>query len=157
MTNRKTHLIVSLSLIVLTVGFIWINSALPAADSKELSGSFSGLLEKILNFIHCPSGIEDFLLTNIRKVAHAVEYAVIGFELGFLWAGLHKGFQGLWNAWSTVLAIAVFDETIQLFATARGPQITDVLLDTAGGTTGILFVYLLSIIILSIRKSPKTE
>ena len=157
MKSQRTHLIFSLSLIVLTVGFIWINSALPGQDSSELSGRFRDLLEKILEFIHCPQNTEAFLLTNVRKVAHAIEYAVIGLELAILWVGLHKGFQGLWNAWSTVLAIAVFDETIQLFATARGPQITDVLLDTASGTLAILIVYAAANIIYSIRKSVKTE
>ena len=95
-----------------------------------------------------------FLLEHIRKVAHAVEYAVIGLELAILWSDVGKGFQGLWNALSTVLAIAVFDETIQLFATSRGPQITDVLLDTAGGTVGILTVYLIAIICRCIKKKP---
>ena len=157
MKSKKTHLIISFSLIVLTVGFIWINSAIPGKDSGELSSRFSDILGKVLDFIHCPQGVETFLLTNIRKVAHAVEYAVIGLELAILWVGLHKGIQGVWNAWSTVLAIAVFDETIQLVATDRGPQITDVLLDTAGGTVSILIVYFCAFIIQRIRKSRKTE
>ena len=153
MKNKRTHLIFSLSLIALTVGFIWINSALSGSSSSELSGRFRDILEKALDLIRCPQGLEEFLLDNIRKVAHAVEYAVIGLELAILWVGLKKGFQGFWNAWSTVLAIAVFDETIQLFATARGPQITDVLLDTTSGTFAILIVYIAVIIINSIRKT----
>ena len=151
MKQRRTHLIISLSLIVLTVGFIWINSALPGQDSSQLSDRVRAILEKIMNFMNFPDGIRAFLLSYVRKVAHAVEYAVIGAELGFLWSGLGKGFQGLWNAWSAVLAISVCDETIQLFAMSRGPQITDVLLDTVSGTVGILIVYLLWIIIKCIR------
>ena len=157
MKNKRIHLTVSLSLIVLTVGFIWINSALSGQDSSELSGRFRDLLEKVLTFLHCPQSIEAFLLDNIRKVAHFVEYAVIGLELAILWAGLEKGFQGFWNAWSTVLAIAVFDETIQLFATSRGPQITDVLLDASGGTFSILIVYICAFIILCIRGSEEEK
>lgn len=151
MKNKRTHIIFSLSLIVLTVGFIWINSALSGQSSGELSGRFRDFLEKVLGFIHCPQDIEAFLLTNIRKVAHAVEYAVIGVELAILWVGLKKDFQGFWNAVSAVLATAVLDETIQLFATDRGPQITDVLLDTVSGLVAILIVYIISIIIDCIR------
>ena len=153
--QKRKHLIISLTLIFLTVGFIWINSALTGSISGELSERVKAIMRVVLDFLHFPENIKAFLLTYVRKVAHAIEYAVIGLELGFLWAGLHKGFQGLWNAFSTVLAIAVCDETIQLFALSRGPQITDVLLDTVSGTIGILFVYFIWIIISSIRSGAE--
>ncbi len=149
--SKKRHLILSLSLIVLTVGFIWINSALPGSESGQFSQNVRELLEKILTFINFPEAATAFLLENVRKVAHVTEYAVMGLELGFLWAGLKRGFQGLWNAFSTVLFIAVCDETIQLFALSRGPQITDVLLDTASATVMILTVYIIWLIIRTAR------
>ena len=139
-------------LIALTVGFIWINSALSGEDSGELSGKVRDIMEKVLVFLHAPQGLTDFLLTNVRKVAHFVEYAAIGAELALLWSGIKWGAQGFWNALSSVLAISVLDETIQLLATDRGPQITDVLLDTAGGLTAILIVYFFVTIIAGIRK-----
>lgn len=151
MTKRRRHLAVSLSLIVLTAGFIWINSALSGADSSALSGRFREIFEAVLGFLRVPAAQSEFLLNYVRKVAHVVEYAVIGAEIGFLWVGLGKRFQGLWNAFSMVLTISVLDETIQLFATARGPQITDVLLDTSSGLVGILCVYFLYGIVRSIR------
>lgn len=159
MNEKRRHLIISLSLITVTVGFIWINSAVPGSDSGALSDRVREFLTNLLNVLHFPEGIKLFLLEHVRKVAHAVEYAAIGAELGFLWAGLEKGLQGLWNAWSTVLAVAVFDETIQLFATSRGPQIQDVLLDAASGTAAILFVYLAFIITRRIisRKPPRRK
>lgn len=151
--QKRKHLIISLTLIFLTVGFIWINSALNGSISGEMSERVKAVLGAVLDFLHFPENIKAFLMTYVRKVAHVTEYAVIGIELGFLWAGLRKGFQGLWNAFSSVLAIAVFDETIQLLALSRGPQITDVLLDTVSGTAGILIVYFIWIIIFSIRNS----
>ena len=153
--QRRKHLIISLTLIILTVSFIWINSALSGTVSGMMSGRVKELMSAVLDFLHFPENIKTFLLTYVRKVAHVTEYAVIGVELGFLWAGLQKGFQGLWNAFSTVLAIAVCDETIQLLALSRGPQITDVLLDTVSGTAGILIVYFAWIIVLCIRDSKK--
>lgn len=142
---------ISISLILLTVAFIWFNSAMTGQDSAAISGRFRLILEEMLKFVRFPADLTEFLLTYVRKVAHAVEYAVIGTEIGFLWVGLGKRFQGLWNAFSMVLTISVLDETIQLFATERGPQISDVLLDTASGVAGILCVYLLLYIIKSIR------
>lgn len=153
--QKRKHLIISLTLIILTVSFIWINSALSGAVSGAMSGRIKEIMSAVLDFLHFPENIKAFLLTYVRKVAHVTEYAVIGVELGFLWAGLQKGFQGLWNAFSAVLTIAVCDETIQLLALSRGPQITDVLLDTVSGTAGILIVYFAWIIVLCIRDSKK--
>ena len=152
MKRNKFNIALSLVLIVLTVGFIWINSAIPGEESGEMSEKVREIMERVLAFIHAPSGLTVFLLDHVRKVAHFVEYAVIGAELALFWSGLRPGLQGAWNAFSAVLTISVLDETIQLFSTARGPQITDVLLDTAGGTTAILLVYFIEIIIRSIRK-----
>lgn len=157
MTKKRLRIVISLSLIVLTVGFIWINSAIPGKDSGELSGWFRDFLGKVLGTIGFPADWTLFLTEHVRKVAHAVEYNVIGLELGLLWVGLENGVQGFWNSWSGVLAVAVFDETIQLFATDRGPQIQDVLLDTAAGTVGILFVYIIWFIAKCIIKSRKKQ
>ena len=150
--NKKRHLILSISLIVVTVAFIWINSALPGSQSGELSGRVRELMARVFELIRMPEAAANFLLEHVRKVAHVTEYAVIGFEWGFLWFGLRRGFQGFWNAFSGVLAVAVCDETIQLLALSRGPQITDVLLDTASGLTAILLVYFLGIIIRCIKE-----
>ena len=149
--QRRRHLIVSLSLIIITVGFIWMNSALSGADSGALSERAKAIMRAVLDFLHFPENIKAFLLQYVRKVAHVTEYTAIGLELGFLWAGLKKGVQGLWNAFSMVLTIAVLDETIQLLALSRGPQITDVLLDTVSGIAGILLVYFIWIIISCIK------
>lgn len=144
--NKNRHVILSISLIVITVGFIWINSAMPGSQSGQFSGFVRDLMQKFFEITHFPAAAADFLLEHVRKVAHVTEYAVIGFELGFLWVGLGRGFQGFWNAFSSVLTIAVLDETIQLLALARGPQITDVLLDTASAFSAILIVYFVWII-----------
>lgn len=151
--QRRRHLIISLSLIFLTVGFIWINSALSGADSGALSERAKEIMRAVFDFLHFPENIKAFLLQYVRKVAHVTEYTVIGLELGFLWAGLKKGIQGLWNAFSMVLTIAVLDETIQLLALSRGPQITDVLLDTVSGIAGILLVYFVWIIVSCIKSA----
>lgn len=143
MRNKKAHLTFSLLLILATIGFIWINSALPGSSSGQFSGWFRNVLSGFLGFVHCPEGLTVYLLDHVRKVAHALEYAVIGGELAILWVGLNRGFQGFWNSWSTALAIAVYDETIQLFATSRGPQIQDVILDTVSASIAILLVYII--------------
>lgn len=153
MTKRTRHLIFSIILAGCTLAFIWLNSAMDGEKSSMISGRFRELFEAVLNFIRFPAEPMAFLLENVRKVAHAVEYFVFGAELAFLWLGLVRKFQGVWNAISIALAGSVLDESIQLFAKDRGASIADVLLDTGSAIIGILIVYILWIIIESITKS----
>ena len=92
MKRKKLHVAFTLALIVLTVGFIWINSALSGEDSSELSGKVRDIMEKVLVFLHAPQGLTEFLLLNVRKVAHFVEYAAIGAELAGLLERVFVGF-----------------------------------------------------------------
>lgn len=51
-----------------------------------------------------------------------------------------------------VLAVAVIDESIQLITPGRGSQVKDVLIDTAGGFTGIVLVNVVYRIRTAVRK-----
>ena len=53
-----------------------------------------------------------------------------------------RGLQGSVNSLFAGLAVAVTDETIQIFS-GRGSQVLDVVLDFSGALTGILLVSLL--------------
>ena len=83
----------------------------------------------------------------VRKTAHFVEYAV----LGMLAVNALRTYRmnKAWRFLSPVaicLAYAVTDEVHQYFVPKRSAQIWDVLLDTLGGTVGViamlLFVWL---------------
>ena len=58
-----------------------------------------------------------------------------------------------WYHWSyillLVLAVAVVDESIQLITPGRSSQVTDVLIDTSGGLTGIVVLRILSYMLLA--------
>ena len=64
-----------LSLIALNVLFIFSNSLLPQAESAEQSGRVAALIRMLL-----PEGnaFGDFLVYNIRKIAHFVEFGALG-------------------------------------------------------------------------------
>lgn len=146
-------------MVVLTVGFIWGNSCFSQQDSAEQSSGVLELLRKIFTAIGAENtGLFLFIEQYVRKIAHFSEYFLLGTEaaLLFLHDGFRFSFQRLWNAFSFSLAVAVADETIQMF-TGRGPAVKDVLIDSSGASCGIFIVFLFGCLFLSIRKKSKTD
>ena len=150
--NLRRHWLLSLLalLTVLTIGFIWANSCLSKEASSEHSGFWMRLLEPILN----PNGrfAQSDFHQAIRKVAHFAEFAMLGVLVGGLFAVVAartgKRFRSL--SILIVLLVAVLDEYIQFFSD-RGSAVTDVILDFAGGLTGIGAAALLVMLILKKR------
>lgn len=145
MHNRRVTILFSL-LVVLTVGLIWCHSCM----SREVSGEQSGFIVQILKPLLDPNGTiseEDFH-HGVRKVAHFAEFAVLGLLIGGLFSGLRtKSGDAYWSLpILIVLLVAVLDEYIQFFAD-RGSQVTDVILDFAGGLSGLSAAVLFSILI----------
>ncbi len=79
----------------------------------------------------------------VRKLAHFVEFAVLGF-LGQLAAAgrVKKWWQRMLLAVLLGVMIALCDETIQLFVSGRTGKLADVWLDLSGALTGALLVNL---------------
>ncbi len=144
--NRRYIQVILLSiLIVVTLGFIWGNSMLPAEDSSEISGSLMELIEEILERIitgYTPA--PDTSDTPIRKLAHFMEFMILGIELTILVCQLLK--RSLVIPPFCGLLAAVCDETLQLFSDGRSSQISDVWIDFGGVLVGFLFVILFSLI-----------
>ena len=123
MTRRR----VFWALTALWLLVIWGHSVMPAAVSKEESGRWLALLQT------CLPWLTDYL---IRKTAHFTEYAVLG-ALLFGAAGVRHG---LWFAPCFGVLAALLDETVQLFASGRSGQVSDVWLDLAGFLAGWIVV-----------------
>jgi len=136
--KKKTVLRVYL---LLVVSFIWGQSLLPGNQSSKESGF---ILEKIVHPIEkALTGKETITEYQVRKAAHVLEFAALGFGLCLyficLWEQKIPGSKWLWalRGVGTGMLIAFLDETIQLF-TGRGSQIRDVWIDTGGVFLGTL-------------------
>ena len=132
-------------LLICMLVFIWGNSLL----SRDDSAAFSGGTAEWLRRLGIP--LEDD--TILRKLAHCVEFGLLGCELSALLR--LRGMKGLQNVCYSALAaffIAAADETIQIFS-GRGAQVSDVLLDFTGAVTGILLCNLLMRRFLKRRRS----
>lgn len=133
--KRKAQLRLFLRLLlVVTLGFIWINSMV----GKEGSASLSQGITAWLRSMGLP--VSDHF---VRKTAHFCEFGLLGCELTLLsWLREGLSFQSFCNSAFPALLAAVTDETIQIFS-GRGSQVQDVVLDFCGALTGILFTSLI--------------
>lgn len=119
-------------LVALILVFIWGNSLL----SKEVSGAISDFIQ--YNIFGFSGGGTNGTVnsTPIRKLAHFMEFAVLGSALSLIFYDKAKRYSA---AFFLAAAAACTDETIQIFS-HRGNSMKDVLLDCCGAAFGILVV-----------------
>jgi VanZ family protein len=118
---------------ILMMILIFVMSSFAAADSDQQSGFIINALTTAF------PGLQnvDFLVTIIRKTAHFLEYAVLGF---FTARALRLSDKSPWYSILICGLYAATDEYHQTFVAGRSGELADVLLDTAGATFGA-FIY----------------
>lgn len=155
--SRRLHIAVT----VLLTGLILVNMALIfffSSESGDESGDRSaGVTDMILEIIcpdydRLPQAEQQAMLTRmhhlVRKTAHFLEYALLGFLITCLLVYLSRfpvpKIQ-VWHTWvlpaGFCLLYAASDEIHQIFS-GRGPRVTDVLIDFAGAVFGIACLHL---------------
>ena len=147
MIRTKTRMRLCVSLILCCLVFIWGNSLLPG----EISGAISDFFKRILQslFEQGESGSSGMLGFLVRKMAHFTEFTALGLCLCWLFGMLKKGRLAPFLCGA---AAACVDETIQIFAVARGSSLLDVWIDAAGCCTGVAVHELLHRLRLEYRK-----
>lgn len=147
--------------VVMTQVWIFSHSMRDAEDSLKQSDTVieivRPIVEPILQDTDFPPTYDN-LSHLVRKCAHFAEYALLGFFCLFcIWVSPIKG------RWRMLLSLpycvlsACMDECIQLGYAERSGQWSDVLLDSCGALTGILFALLCLGIGLLIRKKRKKK
>ena len=125
-----------LFLIVMITLFIFSNSLAGYDQSHHTSDSVSQII-----LPNEYSDNEDILLI-VRKIAHLIEYALLGIAVTVLLKCIEKDFQR--KTYSVVLFytlfVAVLDEHIQSFSD-RTSSTADILLDFAGAIIGMVLVF----------------
>lgn len=131
--NRRTW-IIGITIVFLTLIYIWSNSLPSVEQSNQQSGSVLKIIEVI--FRTPPLDTEENQHI-VRKTAHVLEFGLLGLEMALLM--LLTGAMRRQNVMTVLfvgLAAATVDETIQVF-TERGSQVADIVLDFAGCLLGI--------------------
>ena len=156
-TKEETRILkkqVFLSLTILWVIFIYLNSFMNAYISSMQSGFVLGLIQGAAGIIRIPPD----LITEhmVRKSSHFFEYALLGFLMvvtAKLWYNKLKPhisfllFLGL--------LIPVSDEFLQIFIVGRTGAVQDVVLDFAGFVSGAALCILCSSIAAKYKKKRK--
>lgn len=124
-------------------------------DNSQKSSSKSEKIVEVISQI-CDNKImeKDKLETIVRKSAHMIIYTVGGI-LFFLYCNTYDIRLNKKIIYSIIIGVlyAITDEIHQGFVPGRSPQITDILIDTAGVSLGIMTSYC----ILKFNKNKKTE
>lgn len=146
--------IVMTAVTVLLLGFIFGHSMMTADVSAKESGLTLSFLMGFCDFLGIPVSLSDFI---VRKAAHFAEFALLGiFTVITFYSYFKKAFKYILSELFICLAAAVTDETIQLFVPGRSGQITDVLVDFFGSLAGILIIFLVLLLIKSIKSKKLT-
>lgn len=130
MKNKHKN-IIKLSLLLLiaaTLAFIFVQSMLPPDKSQAESDKVGDIIEEIIP-PDTPTG--DYVQNNIRKIAHFVEFFILGCEVALYGILFIRPVKRLALSFPAALIVAFFDESIQMF-TGRGPAISDVWIDFFG-------------------------
>lgn len=134
----KNFLWVGIPLLALLL--IFHNSMYPIVQFDQQSE----VVLRALNRFFAANGLHVvFTQFEVRKLAHFIEYLILGCLLTI-------SIRMIWKKWSGLfffelflfLAMPVLDETIQLFYLGRGSSVRDVLIDFAGCMVGLELCHL---------------
>ena len=147
--NKKTINAIRIILIILTLSVMATIFALSAdtadeSDAKSDAISDSIVYQILSNFDLTDEQIETLMrrcVVIVRKTAHFLEYAALGFLLAsvFVSFGL-KTKQNIPISFFIGALYAVSDEIHQYFVPGRSCQVSDMLIDSSGVITGIMFL-----------------
>lgn len=155
MTSIQAKRRLSLIAVIAVAVMIFVFSAQEGEESAKLS---AGVTDWVLRMVVPGYGemtvSEKLHYLNIagfwvRKAAHFSEYALLAFTLS---VHLHYVLIGqrfrrvALCAWGVATLYACTDELHQMFVSARGPAVRDVLIDSAGALTGAFLGIILIIL-----------
>ena len=119
-------------LIVLFIVAFWFSSK-PATESAGQSGKML-IKMKLITKEDVKQRTKKYIVLSkrIRKTAHFSLYFLVGVGAFFVTGSLKKSI-------FIVFILGGIDEFHQYFVPGRGAQINDVLIDTLGGSVGVIF------------------
>lgn len=158
--KKKIYTVISLILLVILYAVMFGFSAQTGNESGGLSHLVSKRLVELADLfstkewteleIDSKAAMIDFF---VRKAAHFSEYAFLGYlEYGLAVLWLKHGRKRTFLTVAILILSGVLDEFHQLFVPGRYASFWDILIDTAGGLTGMLLFWIVYQITLRRKK-----
>jgi VanZ family protein len=127
--------------------FLWVIFIFWMSTDKFSPQNTSSIVEPIFHFLMPKSSEQTLSMSHMffRKIAHLIEYFVLGFLLFRAFRGDSKELRiQQWTSSMIVLMLcAASDEFHQYFVSARTASSVDMLIDLTGGTLALVFRSLL--------------
>lgn len=148
-SRQKGRIILFGILTLAIMVFIFVQSAMPDVVSAEESNLIVEIIRSIMEKASVSVSNQEMLSFLVRKCAHFTEYAVFGASLAALGREIGPKVALLPAiCWLFGTFYAVTDEIHQLFVPGRFGQFTDVVIDSMGVATGILFFIIIRRVII---------
>jgi VanZ family protein len=130
--------------------WLWMGLIFSASSDTRSFSRSSRILAPLLHWLfpHLPEDTVNLIVLFARKGAHLTEYAVLAL---LFWRASRQPVKNDPRPWNwrearlVLLGVALYaasDEFHQLFVASRDAAVHDVLIDTAGGATGLLALWL---------------
>ena len=136
---------------ILTLSFIFSRSVKTKEQSSVESDAVGEVLEEI---IPDEAPEKDFILQNVRKIAHFFEFSILGAEIAAYILIFRRRLSYALLSFGAGAFFALADETIQIFS-ERGSSVADVWLDFSGFFLVESLIYLVFLLVCFIRKRAK--
>ena len=144
LNKRKLKSLISWLLVLIWMILIFTLSSQTADQSNELS---QGITEKVIETVQMITQTSDSSMESfnhiVRKCAHFTAYLILALLVQN--ALRQSGQRGLRKFGLTMLICVLYassDEFHQMFVAGRGPQVSDVFIDSAGAAVGVGIYYL---------------
>ena len=146
--KRKIIFWCALALSILWLLFIFSNSLDTGVESDQKSSTVTKIINDVLHVFGIKGEIPHKF---VRKLAHFTEFAILAV---FVSITLHFSPQKLSILFSPAICFvcASADEILQNFSEGRGPQFSDVLIDTSGAICGTLAIWVLYLLVSKLTK-----
>lgn len=156
MQKQTKFIIITLIPVLAVMGTIFYFSSQTADASTVTSGGFvetaMNLIEKLFGELGDKyTTVENTVTFIVRKAAHFLEFAALGFFLNLHLGTWVKRKPRLWSFLVSVL-YACSDEFHQNFVSERAMQLRDVFVDSAGALAGIIGCVIIILIVKRIKK-----
>lgn len=150
--SRSRNIIVWIivAFIIITVGFIWFNSARAKEQSSKSSEKVYVTVKEVVDTVF-GEDVVPVTHDGIRKTAHFFEFMALGAEFCALYITLKReSFKGYLEILPFGLYVSAIDEGIQILSD-RGPEVRDVWLDYSGYLCALAVFFAVFLIRLAIK------
>lgn len=146
--------LVILICIILNIAFIFFQSSLSTEKATEESDAVKDAISEV---VPPESEIKDFTDNNMDKIAHFVEYGMLGFLVSsYIVFFAVKPLKTAALSFLFAETVAVFDETIQFFS-GRHPDLGDVWCDILGFVVISLLTYAATFVLVRSARGNKVK